>query len=92
MGGLWNLFFGCWHEHTTFPFTSRRQNPAGGQRPGATWETYIVCLDCGQQFPYSWEQMKVLKARQPKPEGENAAANGMGGRLSHAPRTVTSEK
>jgi len=22
--------------------------------------TYIVCLDCGREFPYDWSQMKML--------------------------------
>jgi len=22
--------------------------------------TYVVCLDCGREFPYDWAQMKTL--------------------------------
>lgn len=22
--------------------------------------TYIVCLDCGKEFPYDWQRMKVV--------------------------------
>jgi hypothetical protein len=22
--------------------------------------TYVVCLDCGKEFPYDWEQMKMV--------------------------------
>jgi hypothetical protein len=22
--------------------------------------TYIVCLDCGKEFPYDWQKMKVV--------------------------------
>jgi hypothetical protein len=24
-------------------------------------ETYVVCLDCGQQFAYDWENMRLGK-------------------------------
>jgi len=26
-------------------------------------DTYIVCLDCGREMPYSWNEMRVLKER-----------------------------
>jgi hypothetical protein len=25
-----------------------------------TTGTYVVCLDCGKEFAYDWDQMKVL--------------------------------
>jgi hypothetical protein len=24
---------------------------------------YVVCLDCGREFPYDWSQMKMLAAK-----------------------------
>jgi hypothetical protein len=24
--------------------------------------TYVVCLDCGQEFPYDWNKMKLVDA------------------------------
>lgn len=33
-----------------------------------TTGTYVVCLDCGKEFAYDWEQMKVLS--------DTAAATG----------------
>jgi hypothetical protein len=50
-----NLFlerlFGCSHRRTTFPLTPRRPST----RPGA----YVTCLDCGKEFAYNWNEMRV---------------------------------
>jgi hypothetical protein len=53
--------FGCAHRHCTFPMTSRKAGAAlpGGEERG---NTYIVCLDCGKEFPYDWQRMKVVAA------------------------------
>ncbi|HET9742748.1 MAG TPA: hypothetical protein VFQ00_08365 [Terriglobales bacterium] len=24
--------------------------------------TYVVCLDCGKEFPYDWQEMKLVSA------------------------------
>jgi hypothetical protein len=50
-----NTLFGCSHSRTTFPLTpgSRGASQAGGSR------TYVVCLDCGREFAYDWEEMRV---------------------------------
>jgi len=29
--------------------------------------TYVVCLDCGQEFRYDWKQMRVGEAVEPRP-------------------------
>lgn len=51
--------FGCGHQRTTFPLTPGRKN-AGLAAPGATRNaTYVVCLDCGQEFSYDWSRMRV---------------------------------
>jgi len=47
---LFNSLFGCSHQRTTFP-----QTPAGKSRSA----TYVVCLDCGKEFAYNWDEMKV---------------------------------
>jgi hypothetical protein len=46
--------FGCVHAHMTFPRTVTR--------PGQVPNTYVVCLDCGREFPYDWKQMKMMKS------------------------------
>jgi hypothetical protein len=56
---LFSSIFGCSHQRTTFPLTPGRRN-AGHQAPGAVRSgTYVVCLDCGKEFAYNWDQMRV---------------------------------
>jgi len=43
------ILFGCSHGNLTRPFTIRAHS-------------YKVCLDCGKQFPYSTEKMRLLHA------------------------------
>ena len=50
-----NLLFGCAHRRTTFPQTPGRRNSALGAWSG----TYVVCLDCGKEFAYNWNEMRV---------------------------------
>jgi hypothetical protein len=49
---LLNSLFGCSHQRTTFPLTPARKS-AGHHG------TYVVCLDCGKEFAYNWEEMRV---------------------------------
>jgi hypothetical protein len=53
-----DLLFGCWHKNYSFPITSKR----GHRRSEAALVTgtYVVCLDCGKEFPYDWREMKVV--------------------------------
>lgn len=57
IAGLVDLLLGCWHKNYSFPITQR-----SGRRPEAAYltGTYVVCLDCGKEFPYDWKAMKVL--------------------------------
>ena len=49
--------FGCSHGKTTFPITLRNPESPLHDSP----KTYIVCLDCGKEIPYSWAEMKAVK-------------------------------
>jgi hypothetical protein len=49
---LLNSIFGCSHQRTTFPLTPGRKT---AERNG----TYVVCLDCGKEFAYNWDEMRV---------------------------------
>src|SRR5712691_3915214 len=49
------MLFRCSHRRTTFPLTQARNT---GTDSG---ETYVVCLDCGKQFIYDWEHMRIGK-------------------------------
>jgi hypothetical protein len=46
---FYEIFFGCSHGHLTRPFTLQAHS-------------YMVCLDCGRQIPYSLEKMRPLHA------------------------------
>jgi hypothetical protein len=48
MDTILNFLFGCSHRRTTFPQTAARH----------TSRTYVVCLDCGQEFRYDWMTMR----------------------------------
>jgi len=56
-----DMLFGCWHKNYSFPITARK---GSSSRPPAArvTGTYVVCLECGKEFPYDWNQMKVLSA------------------------------
>lgn len=56
--------FGCWHRRLTFPLTARR----GTLRPIAARETgtYVVCLDCGKEFGYDWQRMRIVEKSEAK--------------------------
>jgi hypothetical protein len=56
-----DALFGCWHKRMSFPITSRRGQP----RPQAAAETgtYVVCLDCGKEFAYDWQNMRMQRPR-----------------------------
>jgi hypothetical protein len=61
MAGFLEMLFGCSHKSFSFPITKRRgqRGPAAATLTG----TYVVCLDCGKEFPYDWQEMKVLEGR-----------------------------
>ncbi len=53
---FFRALFSCSHQRTTFPLTPGRRTVApGAKRLG----TYVVCLDCGKEFAYDWESMRV---------------------------------
>ena len=52
-----NSLFGCSHRRTSFPLTPARR---GGAIPApGVARTYVVCLDCGNEFAYNWDEMRV---------------------------------
>jgi hypothetical protein len=57
-----DILFGCWHSNYSFPITAKVG--ARGKAAQVTG-TYVVCLDCGKEFPYDWKQMKVVEAQRP---------------------------
>jgi hypothetical protein len=53
-----DTFFGCWHNHYSFPITVR--GAARRSKAASLTGTYVTCLDCGKEMPYDWNEMKVI--------------------------------
>jgi hypothetical protein len=67
---IFDVLFGCSHKHYSFPITAKP-----GQRrsqAAAVTGTYVVCLDCGQEFAYDWQEMRIVTAT--KKAGQMAEA------------------
>ena len=56
---IFDTVFGCRHSRYSFPMTIR----AGSRRAtaGSRTGTYVVCLDCGREFGYDWQEMRVAR-------------------------------
>jgi hypothetical protein len=56
-----DFMFGCRHARYSFPLTVR----AGLRRYPTTQHTgtYVTCLDCGREFRYDWQEMKVVRSQ-----------------------------
>ena len=67
---VFDTIFGCWHLHYSFPITVRHAAHRGCAAAAVTG-TYVVCLDCGREFPYDWQTMKIVGERA---EGHRMAA------------------
>lgn len=61
MSTLLSVLFGCRHPRTTFPLTPLPEGKAPLRRHGNT--TYISCLDCGSEIPYSWVEMRRIRSK-----------------------------
>ncbi len=57
LAALLQALFGCTHRHMTFPISLRAGK---ARRAVGRFDTYVVCLDCGKEFPYSWDEMRIL--------------------------------
>jgi hypothetical protein len=64
---LVRLLFGCClHKRYSFPMnfsTTHHYFPADEV---SSTNTYVVCLQCGKEFPYDWEQMTLSDFRKRK--------------------------
>jgi len=57
IANVMDMLFGCWHTNYSFPITAKK----GHQKEAARITgTYVVCLECGKEFPYDWKTMKVV--------------------------------
>lgn len=60
---VFDMLFGCWHKNYSFPITAKgdRRSAPAARATG----TYVVCLDCGKEFAYDWQAMKVVENAEP---------------------------
>ncbi len=56
---VFDMLFGCWHKNVSFPITAKKTSNNHSHAASVTG-TYVVCLKCGKEFPYDWNQMKIL--------------------------------
>ncbi len=65
-----DMLFGCWHKRLSFPMSGKRvqRRPFASRQTG----TYVVCLDCGREFAYDWQQMRIVA---PQENQDSAAAS-----------------
>jgi hypothetical protein len=69
---LFDVFFGCRHSRYSFPVTMR--GAARCSQASSLTGTYVACLDCGREFPYDWDEMKVITSVSEKREYTAALA------------------
>jgi hypothetical protein len=61
----------CKHKKTSLPITRRRKD----NEINRISNTYVVCLSCDEQMPYSFNESRVLEERR-KPRIEGASMPG----------------
>jgi hypothetical protein len=59
---LLDAIFGCRHSRYSFPVTIR--GAARRSQASNLTGTYVACLECGKEFPYDWQEMKVITSPQ----------------------------
>lgn len=64
-GDVFDMLFGCSHKNYSFPITAKKGSSNHSHAASVTG-TYVVCLDCGKEFPYDWNLMKILPAESEK--------------------------
>jgi hypothetical protein len=77
-GDVFDLLFGCCHKNYSFPITVKKGNAALNEAARVTG-TYVVCLDCGKEFPYDWSRMKVVSATSGEEQTQRLAARANAG-------------
>lgn len=70
MSRLLDVLFGCSHKSLSFPITRRRGQH--GDAAGTIIGTYVVCLECGKEFAYDWQRMRMLDSPAGAAEGLRA--------------------
>ena len=72
LGEVFDLLFGCGHNKYSFPITTRKGSTPRNEAARVTG-TYVVCLDCGKEFAYDWQEMKLVDAQGSRTKGMAAS-------------------
>ena len=75
LANVFDMLFGCWHRNYSFPISAKNANNTHPHAALLTG-TYVVCLDCGKEFPYDWDHMKILSGEPEAARPLAAAAAG----------------
>ena len=59
MFNFFEALFGCCHKRMSFPITTKNRRYSEAARVTGT---YVVCLECGKEFPYDWRRMKIVSS------------------------------
>jgi predicted transcriptional regulator len=78
IANLFDVLFGCSHKNTSFPITAR--SAQGRSEAASVTGTYVVCLDCGKEFAYDWQGMKVVPVSHYAHAGVHAALESYAGK------------
>lgn len=54
----WSKVFSCRHKKCTPLITCRKGQPRS--KVASITGTYFVCLGCGKEFAYDWENMRII--------------------------------
>ena len=65
---LLDLVFGCSHKKCSFPMTVRGK--LRRSETASVTGTYVVCLECGKEFPYDWNEMRQVRSKPEKQKAE----------------------
>jgi len=71
----WSKVFRCRHKKCTPLITCRKGQPRS--RVAAITGTYFVCLKCGKEFAYDWDNMRVINPDQSEMALLTEKATGM---------------
>jgi hypothetical protein len=76
---VFNMLFGCWHKNYSFPITAKKGTKNHLPHAARVTGTYVVCLDCGKEFPYDWNKMKILTSESGRTEAIPLTAEAVTG-------------
>jgi len=69
---LFDALFGCWHTHYSFPLSMRPGSRRS--RAASLTGTYVVCLNCGKELAYDWQEMRIVTDAEGGPAGVRSLA------------------